>query len=102
MMGKGFALTLVSSGRLERSRVVPDGTASADSTIVEHDFWLTLASEAPDAPEKVQLVALLTFSALGPGVMAGAGSATGDATTEAARAARSREQQVKGDMFDGS
>lgn len=90
----GFILTVVSSARLERSRVVPDGTTSEDSTRVAHDFWLTLASEAPDEPEKVQLVALLIFSALGAGVMAGPGSATGEAATQAAKAATSREKQV--------
>lgn len=94
------SLTVVSSSRLERSRVVPDGTTSDDKTIVAHDFWLTLASEAPDEPEKVQLVALLILSGLGAGVMAGAGSATGEAITEAVKAATSRDQQLKGVMLD--
>lgn len=97
---KGFVLTVVSSARLERSRVVPDGTTSEDSTRVAHDFWLTLASEAPDEPEKVQLVALLIFSGLGAGVIAGPGSATGEAETQAAKAATSREQQLESFMVD--
>lgn len=70
---------------------MPDGTTSEDSTRVAQDFWLALAREAPDEPEKVQLVALLTFSALGAGVMAGPCSATGDAATQVAKAARTSE-----------
>lgn len=88
---KDSVLTVVSSARPERSKVVPDGTTSEDSTRVAHDFLLTLAREAPDEPEKVQLVALLTLSALGAGVMAGPGAATGEADTQATNAATSRE-----------
>jgi hypothetical protein len=94
--------TVVSSGRSERSKVVPDGTAIAESTIVEHDFWDLLAEDAPLEPEKVQLVALLTISGAGAGVTAGAawGSATGEASAEAAKATsrvQVRETIVKED-----
>lgn len=93
---------MVSSGRSDRSSVVPDGTATLDKTIVEHDFWDLLASEAPLLPEKVQLVALLTSDASGAGVIKGAScswtgaGATGDATTttteEASRVAAPRRK----------
>lgn len=89
-----------SSSRLERSRVVPDGTTSEDSTRVAHDFWLTLAREAPDEPEKVQEVALFTLSALGAGVMAGPGSATGEAAAQAAKAPTIREKQLRDFIVD--
>lgn len=59
---------------------------------MEHDFWLTLAREAPDEPEKVQLVALLIFAASGGGVIAGADSTTGEARTVAARRETTSEQ----------
>lgn len=75
----------MSSGRSDRSNVTPDGTATAESTMVEQDFWEALAEAAPLAPEKVQLVALLTRPASGGGV--GAGAATGEAIAEAAKAA---------------
>lgn len=88
--GRGSGgLTCVSSSMSDRSRVVPEGTTREDRTMVEHDFWLLLARAAPDEPEKVQLVALLTRPASGADVMAGPGSATGEASTVAAKAAAS-------------
>ena len=63
---------------------MPEGTATAERTMVEQDFWDLLAEDAPFAPEKVQLVALLTSPASGAGVIAG--SAIGEAIAEAARA----------------
>lgn len=85
----GSGPTVVSSGRSDRSRVTPDGTAMLDRTMVEHDFWEALAEAAPLEPEKVQLVARFTRLTSGAGVTAGAaaGSATGEAKAEAARAA---------------
>lgn len=59
--------------------------------MVEHDFCDLLAEEAPLAPEKVQLVARFTRAGSGGAVMAGAGSATGEATALAMNAARKRE-----------
>lgn len=82
----------MSSGRLDRSSVVPEGTATAESTMVEHDFCDLLANDAPLLPEKVQLVALFTRAASGAGVITGAGSATGDAITELARMVRNNDQ----------
>lgn len=59
---------------------MPEGTATAESTMVEHDFCDTLAKDAPFEPENVQLVARLASSGAGAGVMAAAwGSATGEA-----------------------
>ncbi len=67
-------LTLVPFFRPVRSRVTPDGTASADSTIVEHEVFDLLADKYPPDPEKVQVVALLSRS--GAAVGAGAGTAS--------------------------
>jgi hypothetical protein len=64
--------------------VVPEGTATAERTMVEHDFWDLLAEAAPFDPEKVQLVALLTSPGSGAGVIAG--PAIGEAIADAARA----------------
>lgn len=80
-------LTVVSSGRSLRSKVVPDGTATLDKIIVEQEDCDLLAEAAPEEPEKVQEVAL--FAKLGASVMAG--SATGEAMTPTAKAATKRE-----------
>lgn len=72
--------------------MVPDGTATFDRMIVEHDFWDALALDAPFEPLKVQLVARL--SRLGASVMAG--SATGEAMAQAANAARRRPYFMAG------
>lgn len=69
-----------------KSSVVPEGTATSDKIIVEHDCCDLLALEAPLEPEKVQLVAL--FSKLGASVIAG--SATGEENTDAANEAIAR------------
>lgn len=55
--GKTGLRTAVSSSRSERFKVTPEGTATLDNTMVEHDFWETLAKDAPLEPENVQLVA---------------------------------------------
>lgn len=78
-------LTWVPSFRLLRSNVTPEGTATLERTIVAQDFCEALAEAAPLEPEKVQLA---RFSRLGAAVMAG--SATGVATAQAARAAIAR------------
>lgn len=57
------------------------------SPIVAHDPWLLLAKDAPLEPEKVQLALFAKLGASGAEVMPGAGSATGEAIAEAARAA---------------
>jgi hypothetical protein len=64
-------LTLVPLFRPVRSRVTPDGTAGADSTIVEHDAFDLLADEYPPDPEKVQVVALLSRFGAAVGASAG-------------------------------
>lgn len=46
-------ITAVPSSRLVKSRVVPDGTATSDKTIVEQDFLDSLAEAAPLEPENV-------------------------------------------------
>jgi hypothetical protein len=66
---------------------VPDGTATSDRIIVEHDACDLLADDAPLEPEKVQVVALFARAAgSGGAVMAGAGWATGEANANAPRA----------------
>lgn len=63
------------------------------NTMVEHDFWDTLAEEAPSEPEKVQdEPRLLRSGALGAGVTRG--SATGEPHAEAAKRARSPELAI--------
>jgi hypothetical protein len=86
-IGNTIILTVVSSERLLRSRVVPDGTATSDRMIVEQDFCDALAEAAPEEPEKVQDVALL--AKLGASVMEG--SATGEAIAPVARATTERK-----------
>ena len=61
-----------------RSNVTPDGTATADKMMVEQEVLDLLAREAPDEPEKVQVVARLARS----GAAVGAGAAAGAARTE--------------------
>lgn len=79
--------TVVSSASLLRSRVVPDGTATLESTIVEQAVCDLLAEAAPLEPEKVHVVARL--AKLGACVMAG--SATGDANAPSAKEAAKSE-----------
>lgn len=81
-------LTVVSSSRSERSSVTPEGTVSADKTMVAQSFWDTLASEYPSDPEKVQLVARLPLASAKSG--AGVGRGAGTAKTEAAKLAARR------------
>jgi hypothetical protein len=85
-------LTVVSSARLLRSRVVPDGTATSDRMMVEQEACDLLAEAAPEEPEKVQEVARL--AKLGASVMAG--SATGEAMTPTAKAATKKEPKSLG------
>lgn len=68
-----------------KSRVVPDGTATEDSTMVEHELFDLLASDAPLDPENVQVVARLSSEAAG----VTCGSATGLAKHEATLKVRS-------------
>jgi hypothetical protein len=75
-------MTVVSSAKPERSKVVPDGTATSERTMVAHADCDLEASAAPLEPEKVQLEARLTTSGLGAEVMAGAGAATADAASD--------------------
>jgi hypothetical protein len=73
-LGQGKRLTVVPSFKSVRSRVTPDGTASAERMMVEHEVFDLLADEAPPDPEKVHVVAL--FSRSGAAVGAGAGAAS--------------------------
>ena len=89
----------MSAGRLERSKVVPEGTVMPDRTMVEHDDWDLLAEAAPLEPLKVQLVALFASNGLGGGVISGPAKATGDAT--AAQAAKATNKvAVKETMIE--
>lgn len=65
--------TVVPSFRPVKSKVVPDGTATADSTMVEQAVFDLLAEEAPLDPEKVQVVAL-SFNLAGAVTWGAAGS----------------------------
>jgi hypothetical protein len=76
-------LTAVLSLRLDRSKVVPDGTATLDRIMVEHDACDLLADDAPLEPEKVQVVALFARAGSGGAVTTGLATATGWATGEA-------------------
>lgn len=67
-------LTLVPELRPVRSSVVPDGTATFDNTMVEHEVLDLLAEAAPFEPENVQEVA--RFSSVAGAVTAGAGAAS--------------------------
>ena len=89
----------MSSGRLERSKVVPEGTVMPDRTMVEHNVWDLLAEAAPLGPVKVQLVALFASNGLGAGVISGLATAKGDAT--AAQAAKATNKvEVKKSMIE--
>lgn len=59
-----------------KSSVVPDGTATAESTIVAQAVFDLLADDAPLDPEKVQLVARCSnFGAAVTWAFAGSGRA---------------------------
>ena len=80
-------ITVVSSASLERSNVVPEGTATLFKTMVAQAVCDWEADAAPAEPEKVQEVARLTTAASGAGVMAGAvGAAIADAASDAVNA----------------
>lgn len=68
-----------------KSSVVPDGTATFDKTMVEHEVLDLLAEAAPFEPENVQEVA--RFSSLAGAVTAGAGAAS---TTDEKKASPAR------------
>jgi len=75
--------TVVPEFKPVKSRVVPEGTASADRMIVEQEVLDLLAEDAPPEPEKVQVVALLLRS--GAAVGSGAGRAKASAAAEKTR-----------------
>jgi len=87
-----WKITVVSSASLDRSSVVPEGTATLFKTIVAQEACDLLAAAAPAEPEKVQLVArLATASGWGAGVIAGAGAAATDAANDAVNATTDRK-----------
>lgn len=65
---------------------MPEGTASADKTMVAQEALDLLAEAAPDEPEKVQVVARLARS----GAAVGAGAAAGRAEAKADNPPRMR------------
>jgi hypothetical protein len=75
-----------------KSKVVPDGTATDDRTMVAQDALDALAEAAPAEPLKVQLPARLAtaWSARGLGVMVGGAARTPDA----ARAAKTIREAI--------
>jgi hypothetical protein len=93
-MLKGEGSTVVSSARSLRSRVVPEGTASADSTIVAQAFCEALAEAAPLEPEKVQLVARL--ARVGEAVIIGSAGEARMPVAEAMSANEKKDRMVSG------
>jgi hypothetical protein len=67
--------------RSVRSRVLPEGTATLESTIVAHDVLLMEAKDAPEEPENMQVLA--RFSTFAANV--GAGAARASSATSARR-----------------
>lgn len=81
-------LTWVLSFNPVKSRVVPEGTATLERTIVAQEVLDLLAEAAPFEPEKVQLAA--RSSMLAALVTRGAGAATGLARVQAMPQAASK------------
>lgn len=80
-----------------KSKVTPEGTATAEMMMVEQEVLDLLAEEAPADPEKVQVVARF-FRSLRSGAAVGSGAAAGAATARAAaprRRARERRTIVE-------
>jgi hypothetical protein len=73
----------VLSFRFVKSKVVPDGTATLDNTIVAQEAFDLLAAAAPLAPEKVQLAA--RSSIVAGWVTCGEGAASVETMPQAAR-----------------
>lgn len=88
----------MSSSRSVKSRVTPEGTLSAERTIVAQSFLLAEAEEYPSSPEKVHEARLCrlrpTSAGEGPGVGSGAGVAkTAAAPKRAATTTREEEEE---------
>lgn len=78
--------------------MVPDGTATAERTIVEHEDLDLLAKEAPFDPVNVHVVALLLIS----GAEVGAGDAAGAAIgLESTALALERAMTARENLYEG-
>ena len=77
-----------------KSKVVPDGTATAEIMIVEQEVLDLLAEEAPPDPENVQVVARLLIS----GAAVGSGNAAAIAMA-APPITRARERRTMAVLF---
>jgi len=93
-------LTEVPAVSFDKSNVTPDGTATLLRTIVAHDAWDALADAAPAEPEKVQEALFSSWTGVGGSVGAGAATATGEARTVAAKAARSEQDSGREIMME--
>lgn len=91
-------LTVVPLSRPVKSRVTPEGTATAERMMVEQEVFDLLANEAPLEPEKVHVVALFWMS----GAAVGAGAAIGLASTAVPHNAsvRAREEAREGILVE--
>lgn len=92
-----WKMTVVSSANLDRSRVVPEGTATLLRTIVAQAVADFEAEAAPVEPENVQLVARFATAGFGTGVTRGsvAGAAAADAASDAIRMLRVKATMAK-------
>jgi len=88
----GMVLTFVPELRPVKSSVVPEGTATFDKTMVEHEFLDLLAEAAPLEPENVHEVA--RFSSVAGAVTAGAGAASATEEKTASPARPMKEHMV--------
>lgn len=86
-------LTFVPDLRPVRSSVFPDGTATFDKTMVEHEVLDLLAEAAPLEPENVQEAA--RFSSVAGAVIAGAGAASTVDEKKASPARPTKERMVR-------
>jgi hypothetical protein len=77
-----------------KSKVVQDGTLTAEIMIVEQEVLYLLAEEAPADPENVQVVARLLIS----GAAVGSGNAAAIAMV-AAPSTRARERRTMTVLF---
>jgi hypothetical protein len=88
----GMRLTFVPDLRPVKSSVVPDGTATLDRTMVEHEVLDLLAEAAPLEPENVHEAA--RFSSVAGAVTAGAGAANATEEKTASPARPMKERMV--------
>lgn len=95
-----MTLTFVPELRPVKSSVVPDGTATFDKMMVEHEVLDLLAEAAPLEPENVHEAA--RFSSVAGAVTAGAGAANATEEKTASPARPMKERMVMRMKMSGS